>query len=241
VSRPRLLTAAEVQKEFPALRPQAEQVGLVESEAGVLAPSLRFSPMCASLGAELHFGEKVVGWDASDSEVVLRTESHRYEVHRLVLTAGGWSGGLWQLPDLPLPAERQVMLWFAPADIGPFTPPLCPSYRFERTDGTQYYGVPTRDGRTAKAARQYGGEFTTAEGIRRGVTEADVAGLRAGLAETVPERSRAPLPAAPPASTPTLLTAISPLGLIRAPPGSRWRRGSPDTGSSSPGGGRSPG
>jgi hypothetical protein len=69
------------------------------------------------------------------------------------------------------------MLWFAPADIGRFTPPLCPSYRFERTDGTQYYGVPTTDGRTAKAARHYGEEFTTAEGIRRGVTEADVAGL----------------------------------------------------------------
>lgn len=78
------------------------------------------------------------------------------------------------------------------------------------------------------------GEFTTAEGIRRKVTEADVAGLRAGLAETVPERSRAPLPAAPPASTPTPLTSISPSGLIRAPPGTRWRRGSPDTGSSSP-------
>jgi hypothetical protein len=86
-----------------------------------------------------------------------------------------------------------------------------------------------------------GGEFTTAEGIRREVTEADVAVLRAGLAETVPERSRAPLPAAPPASTPTPLTSISPSGLSRAPPGTRWRRGSPGTGSSSPGGGRSPG
>jgi hypothetical protein len=62
-----------------------------------------------------------------------------------------------QLPDLPLPAERQVMLWFAPADIGPFTPPLCPSYRFERTDRTQYYGVPTTDGHTVKAARHDGG------------------------------------------------------------------------------------
>lgn len=56
-----------------------------------------------------------------------------------------------------------------------------------------------------------------------------------------PSGREPPLPAAPPASTPTPLTSISPSGLIRAPPGSRWRRGSPDTGSSSPGGGRSPG
>ena len=181
-------------------------------------------------------GRMRTGWCrlSPRTEMCIRDRSHRYEVHRLVLTAGGWSGGLLQLPDLPLPAERQVMLWFAPADIGPFTPPLCPSYRFERTDRTQYYGVPTTDGHTAKAARHYGGEFTTAEGIRREVTEADVAGLRAGLAETVPELSRAPWPAAPPASTPTPLTSISPSGLIRAPPGTRWRRGSPDTGSSSP-------
>jgi sarcosine oxidase len=52
------------------------------------------------------------------------------------------------------------------------------------------YGWPHGQGGPSQFG---GGEFTTAEGIRREVTEADVAGLRAGLAETVPELSRAPL------------------------------------------------
>jgi hypothetical protein len=60
------------------------------------------------------------------------------------------------------------MLRFAPADIGPFAPLLCPSYRFERTDGTQYYGVPTTDGHTAKAARHYGGGVHDCRGYSAG-------------------------------------------------------------------------
>ncbi|HVB13234.1 MAG TPA: N-methyl-L-tryptophan oxidase [Candidatus Dormibacteraeota bacterium] len=192
----RLLTAAEVEREFPALHPQPDQVGLVEPEAGVLAPELAVLVhlrQAATFGAELHFGEKVIDWEAADSGVVVRTQSREYQADRLVLTAGAWSAGLLRLPELDLQVERQVMLWFAPTDIKLFTPPLCPIYLFERFDGTHYYGVPTRDGRTAKVARHHGGECTSADDVRRGVTEADVAGLREGLTEGVPELAGAPL------------------------------------------------
>ncbi|HUY09415.1 MAG TPA: N-methyl-L-tryptophan oxidase [Candidatus Dormibacteraeota bacterium] len=192
----RLLTAGEVGREFPAIRPQPDQVGLVELEAGVLAPEssvLAHLRQAARLGAQLHFGERVLDWDASDAGVEVRSESRRYRADRLVLTGGAWSEQLLRLPELQLRVERQVMVWFAPSDIGPFTPPLCPVYLFELPDGAQYYGVPTRDGRTAKAARHYGGEETTAETVRREVTASDIETVRAGLAETIPMLSSAPL------------------------------------------------
>lgn len=192
----RLLTADEVLREFPALHPQPGQVGLVEPEAGVLAPELAVLAhlrQAASLGAELHFGERVLGWEASGSGVAVRSEFHRYEADRLVLTAGAWSADLWNLPTVKLQVERQVTVWFAPGDLQQFTSPRCPIYLFERADRSQYYGVPTRDGRTTKAARHYGGEYTTAGTVRRDVTAADIVGLRDGLAETVPELSQAPL------------------------------------------------
>lgn len=192
----RLLTASEVVREFPALHPGPAQVGLVELEAGVLAPEssvLAHLRQAADRGAELHFGEKLLGWEASDSGVVVRSDCRRYRADRLVLAVGAWSDQLLQLPNLKLQVERQVMVWFAPDEIGPFTPPLGPVYLFEAADGGLFYGVPTRDGRTAKAARHYGGEFTTAERVRREVTEVDIQVVRDGLRETVPLLAQARL------------------------------------------------
>jgi sarcosine oxidase len=192
----RILTSAEVHAEFPVFQPGNGQVGVFEPEAGVLAPELAVLSqlrLAASLGAELHFGERVVGWDSSDSGVVVRTSSRTYEADRLVLTAGAWSPELLEGSAIPLQAERQVMVWFAPTDIGPFTAPSCPVYLLERSEGTQFYGVPTRDGLTAKAARHHGGEPTTAAELRREIEDGDVANVREGLADILPELAAAPL------------------------------------------------
>jgi sarcosine oxidase len=192
----RILTAAELNAEFPVFRAGNGQVGLFEPEAGVLAPELAVLSqlrLAASLGAELHFGERALGWDASDSAVVVHTESRSYEADRLVLTAGAWSPELLPGSGIPLQAERQVMLWFAPTDIGPFTAPICPIYMLERDQGTQFYGVPTRDGLTIKAARHHGGEPTNAADLRREIADGDVANVREGLADIVPQLAVAPL------------------------------------------------
>lgn len=192
----RLLSAAEVEREFPILHPGPDQVGLVETEAGVLAPGLAVLAhlrQAAAMGAELHFGERVVDWEEADQGVAVRTRARSYSADHLVLTAGAWSAEILRLPELDLQIERQVTVWFAPSEIGAFTAPHCPVYLFERPDGAQFYGVPTRDGRTAKAARHHGGEVTTAETIDREISEEDVSRVRAGLAETVPVLSRSPL------------------------------------------------
>ncbi|HEY6537495.1 MAG TPA: N-methyl-L-tryptophan oxidase [Candidatus Dormibacteraeota bacterium] len=192
----RLLTATEVAEEFPALRPPPDQAGLFEPEAGVLAPELAVLAhlrQAAGHGAELHFGEPVLDWEPLGTGVSVRTAARTYQADRLVLAAGAWTSGIWNLPEVPLQVERQVMVWFAPAAIGPFTAPTCPIYLFEGRAGSYYYGIPTRDGRTAKAARHHGGEVTTAEDIRREVGESDLALVREGLAETVPELATAPV------------------------------------------------
>ncbi|MGH7666162.1 MAG: N-methyl-L-tryptophan oxidase, partial [Candidatus Dormibacteria bacterium] len=156
----RELSAAEVRSEYPALWPRPDQVGLAEPEAGVLAPELGVLAHLRSAtesGAQLHFGERVLQWQASDLAVDVATETARYRADRLVLTAGAWSPQLLRLPQLGLEVERQVMVWLAPPDMADFTPPRCPIYLFEGGGGDQYYGIPTRDGRTAKAARHHGG------------------------------------------------------------------------------------
>lgn len=192
----RLLSATELGDAFPALHPGPGQVGVVEPEAGVLAPELAILAhlrQAEALGAQLHFGEPALDWAASEAEVVVRTASGTYAADRLIVTAGPWSGQLLGDSLLPLQVERQVMVWFAPGDIRAFTAPRCPVYLLELSDGSQYYGLPTRDGRTAKAARHHGGEATTANGLRREISRADVDAVREGLAETVPDLAQAPV------------------------------------------------
>jgi sarcosine oxidase len=192
----RILTASELHAEFPVLQPASDQVGLVEPEAGVLAPELAVLShlrLAASLGAELHFGERVFGWDTTESSVVVRTNTSHYEADRLVLTAGAWSPELLPGLEMPLQPERQVMVWFAPTDIGRFTAPSCPIYLLERGDGDQFYGVPTRDGQTTKVARHHGGELTTAADLRKEIQDGDIINVRHGLEDLVPELAAAPL------------------------------------------------
>jgi len=192
----RILTASELHAEFPVFDLAPDQVGLVEPDAGLLAPELAVLShlrLAATLGAELHFGERVLGWDEGQSSIVVGTETSQYEADHLVLTAGAWSPELLQGLEMPLQPERQVMVWFAPTDISRFTAPSCPIFLLDRGDGGQFYGVPTRDGRTAKAARHHGGELTTAAGIRQEIEDRDVDNVREGLAEIVPELATAPL------------------------------------------------
>jgi sarcosine oxidase len=192
----RILTAFELHAEFPVFHPAPDQVGLVEPDAGVLAPELAVLShlrLAASLGAELHFGERVLAWDDRQASIVVRTETGQYEADRLVLTAGAWSQGLLPGLEMPLQPERQVMVWFAPTDIARFTAPSCPIFLLEQGDGSHFYGVPTRDGQTAKAARHHGGELTTAAGLRQEIEDSDVGNVREGLADMLPELAAAPL------------------------------------------------
>jgi sarcosine oxidase len=192
----RILTAFELHAEFPVFHPAPDQVGLVEPDAGVLAPELAVLShlrLAASLGAELHFGERVLAWDDRQASIVVRTETGQYEADRLVLTAGAWSQDLLPGLEMPLQAERQVMVWFAPTDIARFTAPSFPIFLLEQGDGSQFYGVPTRDGQTAKAARHHGGALTSAAGLRQEIEDSDVGNVREGLADVLPELAAAPL------------------------------------------------
>lgn len=185
-----LLERAELQRRFPALLPAPGQVGLLEPEAGVLAPER--AVLCqlreaADSGAELHFGERLLDWESVGASISVRTDRGRHNVDRLVLCCGAWSGPLLGEANLPLTVERQAMVWFRPRDIRAFSAPLFPVYIAEVAGGDLFYGLPSRDRLTTKAAQHHGGQSTTAEDVDRQVSSADLESLRAGLAEIAPD------------------------------------------------------
>ena len=185
----RLLGPDEVRSEFPAFDLLAAEVALFEPEAGVLAPELAILShlrQAALRGAQLHFGEPVQGWDRVQHQLRVRTSTSTYMVDRLVLAAGAWTPRLLQDWALPLRVERQVQAWFTPLSPGLFSPSRFPIYLHEEEDGSAFYGFPSLDGSTVKAAQHHGGEEISPDEPRRDALDTEALLVLEHLGRLIP-------------------------------------------------------
>lgn len=184
-----VLPAAEVTRRFPALVPAADQVGVWDPRAGILAPEACLHAHLESStrsGAELRFEEAVEAWSATGDAVSVKASTGTFHATRLLLAAGAWTRQLLPALDLPLLVERQAVLWFRPrANAKHFALGRLPV--FVADDDPLLYGFPDL-GNGVKLALHHGGE--TAEGpqqIRREIDERDVQAVRAASAALLPD------------------------------------------------------
>lgn len=192
-----VLDAATIRRRFPQFMPQPREIALYEELAGFVRPEAAVAAhldRAAALGAELHFGEPVVRWEARSGGEGVRVTTARgtYEAARLVVSPGPWAPETLARLALPLEVERQVMYWFAPVGgDAAFAPDRFPIYIWEAEEGVTIYGFPTSDGpgSAAKVAffRVPGPhQVTTPETIAREVGAAEVAQMRDYIADRIP-------------------------------------------------------
>ena len=184
-----MLTADEIRKRYPVLRPRPDQVALFEYEAGILVPercTATHVELARRGGADLHFQERVDSWTATPHGVRVRTSRETYEADRLVMTAGPWTGQILRDLGLPLEVTRAVVYWFEPrAHVEEFR--RLPVYIWE-DHGTNAYGFPYVDGQGLKCGFHHAYyEVTTPQTIRRQVGEDEKARMRAHLAKLMPD------------------------------------------------------
>jgi sarcosine oxidase len=144
-----VLDAQELRRRYPAygdLDPTTRVVyqpdgGFLLAERTLLA----HVNQAMAHGAELHFHEPVIDWEATAAgRVTVRTERATYVADRLVICAGPWAGRVVpQLASLAV-AERQVLAWLQPTRPELFTPDRFPVFILEVPDGS-YYGFPVHD------------------------------------------------------------------------------------------------
>jgi sarcosine oxidase len=183
------LSASDVVRRFPGIRPTTEMVGLWEPRAGFVIPELAIAShlaLAAEHGAELHLDEPVVGWEASTGQVQVTTARGTATARRLVLAAGAWMRELLPELALPLTVERMVLYWFRPpraTDL--FTAQRFPIFICEYTPGRVWYGLPdVGDG--VKVALHHDGEPTDPDTVRRDVRPDEVTYIRALLRTFLP-------------------------------------------------------
>jgi sarcosine oxidase len=192
-----LIDAAEIRRRFPQFTPEPGVVALYERMGGVLYPEAvinAYLRRAASRGAELHFAEPVLAWEAgADGGVRVTTGRGTYAAERLVISAGAYARNLLGGLDLPLTAQRNVLYWFEPAGgREPFLPDRCPIYIWQTADGMSFYGFPALDGEPAgvKVAFHNFGPLCTPETIDREVHADEIARIRAWMAERIPALSQ---------------------------------------------------
>jgi sarcosine oxidase len=178
-------SAAEVRERVPALRGVPDRVvALWEPHAAMLRPEAAVEAMLASArthGAEIVCDTVVTGWRTDGRDVVLATPSRDYHASHLVLAAGPWITHLLPHTRLPLAIERAVQFWFEPASDAPaHRPDRLPVFIVEWDRDRLFYGLPDH-GHGVKVAEHHAGEPTSADHVRRTVSDEERRAIR-GLA-----------------------------------------------------------
>lgn len=183
------LSAAEVERRFPAFVTEPEWIGVWEPRAGMLHPEAAIGAALAvaqGFGAELRLHETVLGIDVIPGGVEVATTAGRYRAATVVVSAGAWTTTLFPELALPLVVQRNVLHWFTPrTDPAHFTASAMPIFIGDiGADGT-WYGFPdVGDG--VKLARHHHGVATTADRVDRTVAADEVEAMRAILARHMP-------------------------------------------------------
>jgi sarcosine oxidase len=186
-----LLDAASARRRFPPLALSEGEVALYEPQAGFLRPEAcvaAFLRRAAAHGADLHFEEPVLAYQADEHGVRVTTARGVYEASRLVVAPGAWAPQLLGDLGIPFTVLRQVLFWIEPAgSVAPFAPERFPIYIWETASAT-FYGFPHQQGVPGgvKAAIHHQGDPTTPQTIDRTVHPRDEAQLRAVLTERIP-------------------------------------------------------
>jgi sarcosine oxidase len=139
-----VLDAETLNRRFPGYRFPPELISVYQPEAGfVLAERSLVShvALAREMGATVHTGERVHGWDRDGESLEVQTDRGRYRASRLVVTAGPWAGTLVPaLASLVVP-ERQIVLWTRPLEPEHFEAGRFPIFYMEADEG-RFYGLP---------------------------------------------------------------------------------------------------
>lgn len=186
-----VLSHAALAERFPQFRAPAHFSGVYEPRAGFLLPEKVVATqanLALRAGADLRGREEVIGWDASESGVVVKTNKAEYRGGRVLFCGGPWTSKLVKNLGVNLVVTRQTLGWVWPSrpesfDLGNF-----PVWGIEAPGGSLDYGFPIiPDSPGLKVARHGRGPSTDPDQVMRQSTPADEAEIHQILASQLPD------------------------------------------------------
>jgi sarcosine oxidase len=179
-----ILSAPEIEKRFPQLRPLGDEVGYYEPGAGFLRPERCVAAQLGrarALGAVVRTGETVRRIVPGPSEVEVVTDRSTYTAAHVVVAAGAWLPALLGGPFAAhLRVYRQNLYWFAPQDPRAFAPGEFPIFIWIHGSGPTgyFYGIPVVSSGVKLATEQFV-HTTDPDRLPPEVSAAEIAGMYA--------------------------------------------------------------
>lgn len=184
-----VLSAAEVIRRYPCLRPEPDMIAVYEPRAGILFPEAcvhAHLALAQSHGAQFHTHEPLVSWQSDATGVSVTTERARYSAEALVISAGAWANALLTELAPPLTVERQVQFWFEPMQArSSFSATRSPVHLWQFDDDQLFYGFPDL-GEGVKVARHHRGLIGAPDRLSRAVEADEIADMRSIIRRFVP-------------------------------------------------------
>jgi len=128
-------------------------------------------------GADIVENEEVIGIEDDSHGVRVRTTSQTLHAAKVILTTGAFARDLVTELGEVVVAQRKVLFWYETSDSSAFTAERFPVW-IAKIGGLNYYGFPSTDGLTIKAAEDTGGEMLrSAKGVETGLRGEDESNL----------------------------------------------------------------
>ncbi len=158
------LDPADLRRRFPQFRLPKAMRGVFEPGAGFVRPEAGIDANLRSAvghGAEIRRPVEVLGIDADDAGVLIRTDQGKIHAERVVVTAGAWTSRLLGSLNsrVPLVPQRKEMVWFANRLGDACSSAGMPAWLIDdeaRCGDGVYYGVPTWAGQTGPLGMKIG-------------------------------------------------------------------------------------
>jgi sarcosine oxidase len=186
------LSPNDIERRWPGLRAPEELVGVFEPRGGYLLVEdcVRAHLLAAEkAGATLLADVEVRDWDATSSEVRVRTSVGDFTAARLVVSAGAWAGKLLKEVGVELTVRRKSLFWFETRSPKYDVSRGFPVYLFELPAGT-FYGFPMLDPRGVKVAEHSSGQtIVDLATVNRAIDPGDERKLREFLSDCLPQVS----------------------------------------------------
>ncbi|MCB1485902.1 MAG: N-methyl-L-tryptophan oxidase [Bauldia sp.] len=180
----------------PPMRLPGGAVGVLEKDAGFLFVErsvLAHLRMAAAAGADIVSGDAVLGWQAEEGGVTVRTAAKSYRADRLAITAGAWASGLLSGLAIPLTVRRKHLHWFACDDPRYSAERDCPCFFFETPVGL-FYGFPqVGSGGVKVAEHTRGTDVASPLGDDKAIEPDDLARVTAFIRDCLPGVSTTPV------------------------------------------------
>ncbi|MEP7248941.1 MAG: N-methyl-L-tryptophan oxidase [Spartobacteria bacterium] len=181
---------AEIRRRYPMLRVLDDEVGVFETDGGVLDPEravIAHLQVAAGAGAEMRFEVAMQGWETSgDGFAVKLDDGTTIHSRALILALGPWFKTTLEELGVAIRVERNVQAWFEPStDV--YDAPHFPPFLLDRAGLlAPLYGFPDF-GDGLKAAFHAYGESTDAASVDREIDYArDIAPIAADMEQWMP-------------------------------------------------------